>query len=189
MKSSLLAIFILLALAAGLFAADSKKDDHRKSDHCYHLENVDIDIENGDIVITSRENKSTVIISRAYELLIDGKKIHTDKHQAALLEEYYWCFRDLIKAAKKMGYEGAEIGLRGAEIGLYALCGLAKAFLTDYEEEELEEDLEEATEQLEKNAEKLEKRAKKLERRAEELEELHCKLKEEIPALNRLDWF
>ncbi|GAI84499.1 unnamed protein product, partial [marine sediment metagenome] len=85
--------------------------------------------------------------------------------------------------------EGAKIGLKGARIGLLAARGALKMLVTDYDESDLEREIEDEAEELEIRAGELEEMAEELEEVAEEFEDLHFTMKSEIDELNDLDWF
>jgi hypothetical protein len=156
-----------------------------------HLEDVDIDIDDGSVIITydGRRNYEEVEITEDYELLIDGERIKTDRDQRELLKEYHETVFKIHECAKAIGLRGAELGIKGAKIGMKAIGGVFKAIFTDYDFEEFEEDIEWEAEKLEDEAEELEEEAEEIEELAENLEEIHEDLVDEIPELEELGWF
>ena len=154
------------------------------------LDHIDIDIENGTLTLTNKNNKNEVVdITEDYELYVNGKYISTDDRQGILLKNYYNQFMDIIDYAKELGREGARVGVEGAKIGLKAAAGILKVIFTKYEADDFEEYIEEEAEELEDRAEELKAKAEEIEEMAEEFEDLHQELKENIPELGRLDWF
>ena len=154
------------------------------------LEDIDIDIENGALILTNKYDRDDVVkITEDYDLYVNGKYISTDYRQDILIKDYYKQFINLIDYAKELGWEGARVGVEGAKVGLKAAAGLLKVIFTKYEAEELEEYIEEQAEELEDRAEELKEKAEEIEEMADEFEDLHHELKENIPELKRLKWF
>ena len=180
----LLGIFLLsLGHTADL---KKKKSSIFKSD-VYSLQNIDIDIDDGTMVMIYEDyDDLKVEITENYELYIDNNKIKTNSRQKKLIKEYYESFLQIIDDAKKIGLEGAKIGMDGAKIGLKAVAGVFKLLGSDYDSEDLEEELEEEAKKLEKQAEKLELKGELLEELADKFEKLHEEMIEEIPELKRL---
>ncbi len=85
--------------------------------------------------------------------------------------------------------EGLAIGIEGAKLGISAIGRVLRMAFTDYDEDDLERDMERGAEVIEAKAEVLEDRAKELEEMAEDLQDLTYEMCEEIPALTALDWF
>jgi hypothetical protein len=191
MKNFTAVLFISLLLFSSVNAVDYKNRDNKKSyKHSSILKNVDIDIEDGSIVITSNDYEDeTVKITEDYELYVNGKLIKTNEEQQELVAKYYDLFQEIIQSAKKIGYEGAKLGVEGAKIGAQAVSGIFKLLLSDYDSEDFEKDIERKAEKLEAKADKLEEKAEVLEDMADEFEEIHEKLKDQIPELNKLEWF
>jgi hypothetical protein len=193
MRKSIIALLIFAFAFSPAFAYDDNCDGHWSKSHLVHdgfLEDVDIDIDDGTIIMThNRRPKGKVEITEDYELYVNGRLVATNDEQKELLEDYYDLTMEVVEYATQIGYEGAKIGVSGAAIGLMAIGGVFKAFMTDYEFEELEDDLEEEAEELEARAEELEEKAEDLEGVAEELADVHDDLRRETPELRDLDWF
>jgi len=195
MRTIIVALSILYLAFTPVFGYDDCSDEHRNKSHRINvsvdfLDDVDIDIDDGTIIMTHKgRSRDRVEITANYELYIDGHLIVTDEEQKELLGDYYELTVDLVEFAKEIGYEGAKIGVSGAAIGLRAIGGVFRALLTEYEFEELEDDLDEEAEELEAKAEKLERKAEKLEDIADELADVHDDLRRETPELRDLDWF
>ena len=190
MKLMTFALSFCLFIFLNVQSADLETKKHRM-DCSHHLfENVHIDMEDGDIIISSVEDPdATIEITRDNKLYINHHRIDLDDEQEALLSEYYQLFREIQYQAKKIGYEGARIGIHGAELGLEALAGVFEVLLTDLDEGEFEKEMEEKAEKLELKAEILEEKAEKLEAVAEELELMHGQLRDKIPELRKVQWF
>ena len=193
MRKSVIALLIVAFAFSPTFAYDDNCDRNWSRSHGVHdgfLEDVDIDIDDGTIIMThNRRPKGMVEITEDYELYVNGRLVATDDEQKELLKDYYDLTMEVVEYATQIGYEGAKIGVSGAAIGLMAVGGVFKALMTDYEFEELEDDLEEEAEELEARAEELAEKAEDLEDIAEELADVHDDLRRETPELRDLDWF
>jgi len=184
----ILGYFLVLSFPSNNCFAHKSFTVHACKSVC--LDHIDIDIENGTLIITNKNNKNDVVeITEDYDLYVNGKYISTDYRQNVLLKDYYNQFMDIIDYAKELGREGAKVGVEGAKIGLKAAAGILKVIFTKYEAEEFEEYIEEEAEELEDRAEALREKAEEIEEMAEDFEDLHQELKEDIPELRRLDWF
>jgi hypothetical protein len=189
-KISLLNLIPLLILAIAITNCFAYKSHSPSSRRSICLDNINIDIEDGTLVLANKHDDDEVVeITEDYDLYVNGKKIKTDYRQDALIKDYYNQFMDIIDYAKKIGREGAKIGIEGAKVGLKAAAGVLKLILSDYEADEFEEYIEEEAEELEERADELKEKAEEIEEMAEEFEDLHQELKENIPELQRLDWF
>lgn len=184
MKYATLFLVILFCFSAFLQAAD-ENDFKRKYMHCFKDAEIDID----DETITIYDDGYKIKITDDYELYVNGEYIETNAEQQKLVEEYHDLIFEIIDRAKDIGKQGAQLGIDGAKIGLKAVVGVFKLLRSDYDTEDLEDELEMEAEELEELAEELEKEAEKLEYLADNLEEVHEELKEEIPELEELDSF
>ena len=193
MRKSVIALLFLAFVFSPAFAYDDDCDRYWSKSHHMQadfLEDVDIDIDDGTIILThNRRPRDKVEITEDYELYVNDRMVATNDEQKELLKDYYDLTMELVEYAKQIGYEGAKIGVSGAAIGLMAVSGVFKALMTDYEFEELEDDLEDEAEELEERAEELEEKAEDLEDIADELADVHDDLRRETPELRDLDWF
>jgi methyl-accepting chemotaxis protein len=148
-------------------------------------------MKHGSVMIKHRDRreKSTVEITRDYELYIDDELVKTDKVQTKLLQEYHGQLSDIRDQAKEIGWEGARIGAEGAKIGLLAGLGVLKMLFSDYSEDDLEYDVELAAEKIEERAEELEEKAEEIEDMVDDLDDITDDLRDAIPELAELDWF
>ncbi|MCP4705511.1 MAG: YggN family protein, partial [candidate division Zixibacteria bacterium] len=173
------------------FDFDFDDDDH----HVIHFgdfhnfkycNNMDIDIEDGEVYITHSGHRSgTVRITDDYSLYVNGKHIKTNSEQKRLIEEFYNSAEKLQKYAKIIGVKGAEIGIEGAKIGISAIGGLFKLILPGYDTDDYERDIERKSKGIEYKASLLEKEADALEHIAYDMEDIADELKDEIPELQR----
>jgi len=184
---ALIALVMLLLLAnVGLAAGPDDNFGHRH--YRCGLDHVDIDFENTTLVFTFERNHCDVVeITEDYQLYINGELIPTDDDQRKSLRRCYRLADRLSQEAIRIGVEGAHIGVEGAKLGLRGLGGVLKMLLTDYDEDDLERDMERHARRLERKAERLEKKAERIERMAEEFEVAYLKLEDEIPELAEID--
>jgi len=188
---------IIIFIVSVLLSFSSVSASHCKSwkysacdKHVACLEDVEVDIDDGTIIFTKKDSDhERVEITEDYELYINGRFVKTNGEQQELVEVYYELYMDIIRQAKKIGYEGAKIGAKGAKIGLKAVAGVLKLLSSDYDSDDLERDLKREARKLEDRAEKLQEKAEKIEEMADELEDVHNELRGRIPELRELDWF
>lgn len=183
------AMLLGVSFVAGPVSADRTVCVHSDKDDLFRDDNVSVEIEDGTLIFTHDNDDETVEITEEYELIVNGRSVHLDAEQRRLVREYYDSFESLIEEAKEIGLQGAKIGVQGAKLGLVAVVGVLKLLSPDYDESDLEADLEIKGEKIERVAAKLEKRANRLEHRAKKLERQHERLREEIEELDELGWF
>lgn len=191
-------IMCVLALAAATMAAPTSASAHKSihvhhdcndNDNLFRGDDVDVDINDGSIVFTNKDNDETVEITEEGNLIVNESPVRLSRDQRELVEDYYRTFDGIIEEAKQIGLEGARIGVKGAKLGLSALVGALLLIADDRDAEDLESELDRKGEKIERMAKRLERRAEKLEVRAERLEKLHDKLRKEIDELDDLGWF
>jgi len=151
-------------------------------------DNVSVDIDDGSLVFT-HDDDETVEITEGHDLIVNGDRVRLSPRQQRLVEEYYVSFRAVINEAKAIGLEGAKIGAQGAVLGVAAVVGVLRLLSPDYDENDLEADLEHKGEKIERISAKIEKRADKLERKAKKLEHRHERLRDGVEELDELGWF
>lgn len=187
MKKAILSLLIIFLGLSILSAHGPKKRHHERSISC--LEHIDIDMDDGTLILKPRENDDVVVeITHDYRLYVDGDRIYLNDKQERIVKRYYDLFGELLESAKRVGIEGAKIGLRGAAIGLEALAGLCKLIDDDYDQEDLERELEIEADKLKIKAEELKYQAEELKEVAEELEDIHDEFVEEIPQVRALGY-
>ncbi len=184
-------ILSMFILGTTVYGVDYKKKKKHHHNICHDiLDNAEIEIEDGSILIYPKYyDDETIEITDSYELYIDGKRIDLDDHQQELIEEFHTKFFAMIEMAKEVGLQGAAIGLKGAGIGVAAIAGICKLIDEDYDEEDLERELEEKAAQLEEEAEELEEQAKELEEVGYALEDLALEIHDEIPEIRETGIF
>jgi hypothetical protein len=191
---ALLVGLVLLFTALPVSAGDWH-DDHAVIIHKDHQsdwwENTSFDLDDDVLIITheQRRRKEVVEITPDYELFIDGEEIELDAKQKALVGDFYEGCLDIYDQAKKIGWEGAKVGVEGAKLGIKAIGCVFKLLSPNYDEDDLERELEREADKIEAKAAILEEKAEIIEDMADELEDLAYDMRREIPALRRLRWF
>lgn len=179
---------LLLPLVLALSAAAPAWAGHGKT-HIDH-DGLQLDFDGDTLIVESGENdRDTVEISADFDLTVNGHRIETDRKDRKLLQAYYEKAGEIDEAARQIGLEGARIGVKGAALGVSALGKVIHLLSSDYDSDDLEEEIEAEAEKIESQAEGLEEAAELLEEQVEELEEIADDLQDRIPALDDLDWF
>ena len=191
MKKVILVVPLFLIIFTPSLFAKKVETNHKYHDHHFKcLENCEIDFDDDILILTCQNNDDLWIeITPGGDLYITDRRVYLDRDQQKLMAEYYDQFIDIIEQAKLIGKEGAKIGVKGAKIGILAASAVIRMLVTDYDSDDLEEEIEEEAEKLEARAEDLEEMAEELEEKAEDFEELHYTVKSEIKELDELDWF
>jgi len=179
------------------FSLCSTISAHNDDDCCHSfgdlncIDHVSIDYHRGSVFINPKydDEEGEVEITRDYELYVNGKKVELNDEQQDWVMDYHELVRDIYREAMDIGWEGAKIGVKGAALGLKAVVGVVRLLSPDYDEEDLERDLEYEAEKIEIEAEELEEFAEEIEEMAEDLEYTHKLMRREIKQLDRLRWF
>ncbi len=181
MKKFIQMSFIILMGISVLFAYDGKKHKHFNFPGHTTLENVSVDMDDGTLIITSREDEELVMeITDDYDLYLNGEEIETNNDQRKIVKRYYHQWVDIVDMAKNIGIKGAKIGLEGAKLGMKAVVNLFKLMRADYDSDDYEAEIEAEAEKIEAKAEKIEIEAEEIDELVEDFEDLQKELEEEI---------
>jgi hypothetical protein len=185
--------FLIMVLVSSFGAADTAVPATLCDDHNLFRgdgDDIDIDFENGSLIIENENLDETVEITAEYRLLVNGRKVKLDRSGKKLARAYYRRFRGIMEEAADIGEEGGKLGAEAAEFSRIVIRKVLKSLKDGDEEEDIDDEIEkEAEERFEKRAERLEKRAEKLEEEVEGLEQLHQKLRGNVRELDELGWF
>jgi len=183
-------VLLLIMVSSSAFAIDNSITITPFNSNICRLYNVDIKTDHGSIYLTNHDNDDfSVEITDEYDLYIDGDKIKTDDQQKELLKDCYILTYEISTDARSIGFEGMKIGIKGLKLGIRAIGGVIRLLSPSYDSDDLERDMEYEANKLEKEAESIEDKADLLEEKAKELEIIAETLCEEIPELQKLDWF
>jgi hypothetical protein len=179
--------------AALIFSTNACAIEHRHwecgQDRLFRGDDVNVSIDNGCITFTDEESCESVQITDDYNLVVNERIVHLDRHQQRLVETYHSRFSSLTDDAIELAKDAVKIGLDGAKLGAFAVLGVLRLLSSDYDSDDLEADLGHKGSKIEQKAERLERRGERLEKRAQSLERLHRELRKSIRELNELEWF
>lgn len=187
----LLALAVLAAAAAPVAAA--ARHEAAAPTHAFHPhdeEGMSSDW-NGDTLVLEERTGSggRVTIAPEGTLTIDGDAVPLDGDQRRLLQDFYGRYVQIEEEAVTLGGEGARLGVAGAALAARALAGVARLSRDDYDQEDLEREMEAAAARLEAKGNDLEQRGESIESLVDDLRAAAVGLRERIPALGALAWF
>jgi hypothetical protein len=189
MKAILIFLTVIVLVCAPISFAGHRHVDIGPFDgELWEMDNIHIGIDDGSVILTHEYEDGEIEITDEYDLYIDGRLVKTDMRQRELLREYHTTIFEIKDRAIKIGIKGAKIGVEGAKIGIKAIAGILKMIFTDYDEDDLEREMERATEEIELKAELLEEEAEEIEDLADQVEDIWYDLEDEIPEIRDLDW-
>lgn len=190
-----IAVFSAVALATLVFTAPlacahrhgCERENH--GNNLFRSEDVSVELEGGSILYSHAHGESTVEITHACELIVDGRAVRLNRTQQRLVEDYYDTFQCIVGEGKEIGIEAAKIGADGARLGIAAAAGAFKLLSSDYDSDDLDRDIGCKKARIEQKAARLEERAARLKRDAHNLQDMHEQLRCDIKELNDLGWF
>ena len=195
MKNVVIALMLLIFIASPTIARDHDDDCGGRNISIsslkeWHINDIDFEIDDGSIYVSHDDPLfESVEINEEYELFVNDERVELNAEQQELVTAYYELTFAIIGRAKEIGWEGVKIGLSGAKLALKAVGGVVKMFLTSYDEDDLERDMDREADKLEARAERLEKKADQIEEWAEDLEMVAEQMVETIPEIEKLGWF
>ena len=187
MKRSILILFVIAVFIGSSNPALACRFDKRYT----VLQNKDIDIVHGSIVITDASNqyRDIVRISENYNLYVNGQKIRTNRRQACHLKQYHHYVCEIHRQATLMGGEALQIGVLGTRSSALAFSKFRRASFTKDTDPELRNAISGDYLPIEEHGADLEDWGDQVKIMIENLKVLHIKLNDEIPALRKLQWF
>lgn len=189
MKSMLIFITVTLLVCAPVTFAESH---HRNigplEGQLWSMDDIQVNIDNRTVVLTNEYEDGKIEITKDHELFVNDRLVKIDKRQQKLVTEFYDGVFDVKDRAIKIGIKGAKIGVEGAGLGVKAVAGILRMLFTDYDEDDLDRDMEKAAQKIEVKAEGLEEEAKQIEDLVNHLEDVYYDLDDEIPEIHALGW-
>lgn len=181
---------------AGILAAGDHHDRHHiemrgffRTQLVYN-DNIKVYLRNGSVYILDGDfDENQVRITRDNRLYVDDVYVSTDSSGQRLTHTYHELVIQIMRDTKKIGIEGAKMGLRGAGIGAKAVVGVMRMLLPNYDSKDFERDMDAAAAKLEDRAKVLEQKGALIDDKIECLKETHLRMKKRIPALKDLEWF
>ena len=187
-----LAVFALTA-APALAGHDHHRDRHCGSPLVVHghLDEGFAVAWDGDTLLLRPEAgaRGQVAITPEGTLRINGDAVTLDRGQRRLLQDFYGQYVAIEEDAAALGAEGAKLGVASAALAARALTRVVRLTRDDYDEQDLEREMEAEGAHLEREGAALEKRGEALEVLADELGARADGLRARIPELAALDWF
>lgn len=191
MKKTLIWLLPLLFL---LVAASGAKNTYHSS--CTGVivgdRDFNLKIDDGTVIIKqdNGRDEDVVEITEDYELFINDREVRLTPEQRRYVKDFHGQVFDIIDEGKALGLEGAKLGLGGVEVAFTALAGVVKMIGPDYDEDDLEREVEAKADILEAKADILEERADAIEDMADDLEDIFYDMEDAIPELEKLhlDW-
>jgi hypothetical protein len=184
---------IIAALGAPLQAGPHNRHNHVTCNgFSWELNRFDLDVDDDVVIITSpdrRHDRTVIKINGDYELYIDGDIVVVNDSNKELLKQFHTEATALEKEAHRIAREGARIGIKGAKLGVIAVGKVFKLLSSEYDEDDLEREMDSEATKLELEAEELEEQAEKIEDMADDLEDQARHLRQTIPELGEVRWF
>lgn len=195
MRVRMLSVLTLAALALIVSPAlagphhDGSADRHQAR-HFSHDDGMESDWDGDTLVLTDAAGSDdSVAITPAGGLTINGETVPLDRGERRLVQEFYGGFVRIEEEAATLGAAGAKLGVAGAALAARALAGVVRLSRDDYDEEDLEREMEAEAARMESKGAELEKRGEAIESLVDDLRETVTELRAAIPGLDALDWF
>lgn len=189
MKSILIALTVTLLVCAPVTFAETRHCNIGPFDgQLWSMDDIQVSIDDGSVILTNEYEDGKIEITKDSELYVDGRLVKTDKRQQQLITEFHDGVFEVKDRAIKIGLKGAKIGLEGAGLGIKAVAGIIKMIFTDYDEDDLDRDLQREAQKIEWKADGLEEEAEEIEDIVDHLEDVYYDMDEEIPEIHALGW-
>ncbi len=189
MKSMLILFTVTLLVCAPVtFAETHNRHIGPLEGQLWSMDDIRVNIDDGSVILTNEYENGEIKITKDYELFVNDHLVKTDPRQEKLITEFYDGVFDVKDRAIKVGLKGAKIGVEGAGLGVKAIAGIIKMLFTDYDEDDLDRDMEKAAEKIEAKADGLEEEAEQIEDLVNHLEDVYYDMDEEIPEIHALGW-
>jgi len=183
----LISFFLLINIG---FADDGMKEKFKNVHMNINNQNYII-FEDDNLIVCDRDtDKYLVEITSDNELYIRSEKIHLNRDQKELLQEYYEAQQILFSKRNSIGAKGLHIGMEGVKLAATAVGGVVELALSGFDEDvenEFEQEMETQAEKLEKHAESIEDDAEEFEYQVDQINRINRMLGREIDDLYYID--
>jgi len=183
----------LVALTAAPALAAHRHDDqagHRHARDLSHGDGMESDWDGDTLVLKDGAGSGdAVAITPAGGLTVNGDAVPLDRGQRRLVQDFYGGYVRIEEEAAVLGAEGAKLGMAGAAIAARALARVVRLGRDDYDEEDLEREMEAEGARMELKGAELEQRGDAIESLVDELRGTVAEMHDRIPQLGALDWF
>lgn len=179
-----------LALPAGPAAAGHRHGEKHRISVGHDHDGQQVDLEDGWLLFRHDDHpREEVAISADGDLEVNGEAVRVDARDREALREFHLGFVEILDSATALGEEAAEVGVAGAALGAKALAKVIRLLDEDYDEADLEREMDAEEAKIEAVAAKLEAKGEAIEELADEWEADGRALKRRIPELREIDWF
>lgn len=189
---SVLTLAVLALTFAPVLAGphhDGSADRHQAR-HLSHDDGMESDWDGDTLVLTDASGSDdSVAITPAGGLTINGDTVPLDRGERRLVQDFYGGYVRIEEEAATLGAAGAKLGVAGAALAARALAGVVRLSRDDYDEEDLEHEMEAEAARMEAKGAELEKRGEAIESLVDDLRGTVTELRAAIPGLAALDWF
>ncbi len=195
MRKRALSALALAALAVAVAPAQAGHRHEGRADrhhdrHVTHGHGMDSDWEGDTLVLTDGAGAGDrVTITPAGDLAVSGEPVALAGGERRLVQDFYGGYLKIEEEAAVLGAEGAKLGAAGAALAARALAGVARLARDDYDEEDLEREMEAEAARMESRGTELERRGEAIESLVDDLRGTVAELRGRIPELGALDWF
>jgi hypothetical protein len=193
MEVAMKSILIMFTVAFLVCAPVTFAESHHHSigpmtGQLWSMDDIRVNIDGGSVILTNEYEDGKIKITEDYELYVDGHLVKTNSRQKNLITEFHDGVFEVKDRAIKIGIKGAKIGVEGAGLGVKAVAGILKMIFTDYDEDDLDRDMEKAAQKIELKADGLEEEAQEIEDLVDHLEDMFYDMDEDIPEIHALGW-
>jgi len=194
MRVRMLSVLTLAVLAltaapvqAGYHHRSAERHDAR---HLSHGDGMESDWDGDTLVLKdSAGSGDRVAITPAGGLTINGETVPLDRGERRLVQDFYGGYVRIEEEAVTLGAAGAKLGVAGAALAVRALARVVHLSRDDYDEEDLEREMETESARMESRGADLEKRGEAIESLVDDLRGTVTEMRGRIPELGALDWF
>ena len=195
MRVRMLSVLTLavMALAAAPVLADHHHHgsaDRHHTRHLSHGESMESDWDGDTLVLKAPAGSDDrVAITPAGGLTINGDTVPLDRGERRLVQDFYGGYVRIEEEAATLGAAGAKLGVAGAALAARALARVVRLSRDDYDEEDLEREMDAEAARMESKGADLEKRGEAIASLVDDLRATVAELRGRIPELGALDWF
>jgi hypothetical protein len=191
-RLSVLTLAVLALTVAPVLAGphhDGSADRHQAR-HLSHGDGMERDWDGDTLVLTDTAGSDDrVAITPAGGLTINGDTVPLDRGERRLVQDFYGGYVRIEEEVVTLGAAGAKLGVAGAALAARALARVVRLSRDDYDEEDIEREMEAEAARMESKGADLEKRGEAIASLVDELRGTVTAMRAAIPELDALDWF
>ncbi len=191
-KLSALTLAVLALTVAPVLAGhhhDGSADRHHAR-HLSHGKGMESDWNGDTLVLTDAAGSGgSAEVTPVGGLTINGDTVPLDRDERRLVQDFYGGYVRIEEEAAVLGAEGAKLGVAGAALAARALARAVRLSRDDYDEEDLEREMEAEAARMEMKGTDLEKRGEAIVSLVDDLRGTVTEMRGRIPELGALEWF